>query len=142
MKYTPTDLAGVMIIDLEPHYDDRGFFSRSFCANEFADHGLNSSVAQTNICFNHTPGTLRGLHRQKPPYAEAKLVRCTRGVIVDVAVDVRPKSRTYCKHVIVHRRQPPGTVSGAVFRTWLPDPDRQHRSPSAGGKTSATPTER
>jgi hypothetical protein len=108
--------------------------SRSFCANEFADDGLNSSVAQTNICFHHTPGTLRSLHRQKPPYAEAKLVRCTRGAIVDVAVDVRPESRTYCKHVIVQRRQPPGTVRAAVFRTWLPDPGRQHRNPSAGAK--------
>jgi dTDP-4-dehydrorhamnose 3,5-epimerase len=99
--YTPTAVEGVTIIDLDPHRDNRGFFARSFCANEFAEHGLNSSVAQSNISYNITRGTLRGLHRQAPPYAEAKLVRCTRGTIADVAVDVRPDSRTYRKHVMV-----------------------------------------
>lgn len=101
MKYTPTSVAGVTIIDIEPHRDHRGFFSRSFCADEFATHGLISEVAQTSICFNHTRGTVRGLHRQAPPHAEAKLVRCVRGAIVDVAVDVRPESQTYGKHVMV-----------------------------------------
>jgi dTDP-4-dehydrorhamnose 3,5-epimerase len=99
--YTPTAITGVTIIDLEPHRDNRGFFARSFCANEFADHGMNSIVAQTNISYNITRGTLRGLHRQAPPYAEAKLVRCTGGTIADVAVDVRPESPTYGKHVMV-----------------------------------------
>ncbi|HUB57125.1 MAG TPA: dTDP-4-dehydrorhamnose 3,5-epimerase family protein, partial [Mycobacterium sp.] len=97
MKYTPTDVDGVTIVDLEPHRDDRGFVSRSFCAGEFAANGLSSSVVQTNISYNYTRGTLRGLH----PDAEAKLVRCTRGAIVDVAVDVRPESPTYRKHVMV-----------------------------------------
>ena len=101
MIYTPTDVAGVMIVDIEPHRDDRGFFSRSFCSEEFGTHGLISAVAQTNISFNYARGTLRGLHRQGPPHPEAKLVRCTRGAIVDVAVDVRPESRTYRKHVMV-----------------------------------------
>jgi dTDP-4-dehydrorhamnose 3,5-epimerase len=101
MKYTPTDLAGVMIVDIEPDRDDRGFFSRSFCSDEFNSHGLTLPAAQTNISFNYARGTLRGLHRQGPPYAEAKLVRCTRGAIVDVAVDVRPESRTYRQHVMV-----------------------------------------
>jgi dTDP-4-dehydrorhamnose 3,5-epimerase len=101
VKYTPTTVAGVTIIDLEPHRDHRGFFSRSFCAEEFTKHGLIAEVAQTNICFNNTRGTVRGLHRQVPPYAEAKLVRCVRGAIVDVAVDVRPESQTYGKHVMV-----------------------------------------
>jgi dTDP-4-dehydrorhamnose 3,5-epimerase len=101
VKYTATSVAGVTIIDIEPHRDHRGFFSRSFCADEFDCHGLISEVAQTNICFNHTRGTLRGLHRQRPPHAEAKLVRCVRGAIADVAVDVRPGSRTYGKHVMV-----------------------------------------
>ncbi len=101
MKYTPTDVAGVMIVDIEPDRDDRGFFSRSFGSDEFDANGLNSSVAQTNISYNYARGTLRGLHRQAPPYSEAKLVRCTRGAIVDVAVDVRPESRTYRKHVMV-----------------------------------------
>jgi dTDP-4-dehydrorhamnose 3,5-epimerase len=101
MKYTPTKVAGVTIIDIEPHRDHRGFFSRAFSAAEFAEHGLIPDVAQTSICFNHTRGTLRGLHRQMPPYAEAKLVRCIRGAIVDVAVDVRSDSPTYGKHVMV-----------------------------------------
>lgn len=97
MKYTPTDVECATIVDLEPHRDDRGFVSRSFCAGEFAANGLTSSVVQTNISYNYTRGTLRGLH----PDAEAKLVRCTRGAIVEVAVDVRPKSPTYRKHVMV-----------------------------------------
>jgi dTDP-4-dehydrorhamnose 3,5-epimerase len=101
MKYTPTSVAGVTIIDIEPHRDHRGFFSRAFCAAEFAEHGLISEVAQTSICFNHTRGTVRGLHRQAPPHAEAKLVRCIRGAIADVAVDVRADSPTYGKHVMV-----------------------------------------
>jgi len=101
MRYRPTSVAGVTVVDIEPHRDHRGFFSRSFCAAEFAKYGLDSGVAQTNICFNHARGTVRGLHRQAPPYAEAKLVRCTRGAIVGVAVDVRPESSTYCKHVMV-----------------------------------------
>ena len=101
MKYTPTDIAGVMIVDIEPNRDDRGFFSRAFCSDEFRANGLISSVAQTNISYNYARGTLRGLHRQAPPFSEAKLVRCTRGAIVDVAVDVRPESRTYREHVMV-----------------------------------------
>lgn len=101
MKYTPTDVAGVMIVDIEPDRDERGFFSRSFCSDEFGTRGLIAAVAQTNISYNYARGTLRGLHRQAPPYREAKLVRCTRGAIVDVAVDVRPESRTYRKHVMV-----------------------------------------
>jgi dTDP-4-dehydrorhamnose 3,5-epimerase len=91
----------VTIVDIEPHRDYRGFFSCLFCADEFAECGLNSTVAQANISFNYTRGTLRSLRRQMPPYAGAKLVRCTRGAIVDVAVDVRPESQTYRRHVMV-----------------------------------------
>ena len=101
MKYTATDVEGVVIVDIAPHSDERGFFARSFCADEFAKHGLDDAVAQTNISYNRLKGTLRGLHRQVPPYQEAKLVRCTRGAIVDVAVDVRPESATYGRHVMV-----------------------------------------
>jgi dTDP-4-dehydrorhamnose 3,5-epimerase len=93
VKYTPTGVAGVTIIDIEPHRDDRGSFSHSFCANEFAAYGLLSNVAQTSLSYNYARGTLRGMHRQVPPHAEAKLVRCTRGAIVDVAVD-GARSRT------------------------------------------------
>jgi dTDP-4-dehydrorhamnose 3,5-epimerase len=95
MKYTPTDVAGVRIVDTEPHRDHRGFFLCWFCADDFDEFGLKSPVAQTNISFNYTRGTSRGLHREMPPYAEAKLVRCTRGAIADVAVHVRPESQTY-----------------------------------------------
>lgn len=101
MKYTSTDVDSVTIVDIEPHVDDRGFFSRSFDITEFEANGLEPAVVQTNISFNHAKGTLRGLHRQFPPYSESKLVRCTRGSIVDVAVDVRPDSPTYGKHVMV-----------------------------------------
>jgi dTDP-4-dehydrorhamnose 3,5-epimerase len=101
VRYTPTDVAGVVIVDIEPHRDDRGFFSRSFCSDEFVNHGLDPAVAQTNISFNYVRGTVRGLHRQAPPYAEAKLARCTRGALVDVAVDVRADSASYGKHVMV-----------------------------------------
>lgn len=101
MKYTPTNVAGVTIVDIQPHRDHRGFFSRVFCAEEFAQHGLIAEVSQTSICYNQTRGTVRGLHRQLPPHAEAKLVRCIRGAIVDVAVDVRPESPTHGKHVMV-----------------------------------------
>src|SRR5687768_12794865 len=90
-----------MIVEIEPHHDARGFFSRLFCVSEFEKHGLDSAVAQTNISYNYKRGTLRGLHMQRPPYAEAKLVRCTRGAIADVAVDVRPESATYRQYVTV-----------------------------------------
>lgn len=101
MKYTPTDIDGVTIVDIEPHNDERGFFARSFCADEFAKHGLNPTVAQVNYAYNHARGTLRGLHRQVPPFADAKLVRCTRGAIFAVAVDVRPDSENFSKPVAV-----------------------------------------
>ncbi|MCA2257293.1 dTDP-4-dehydrorhamnose 3,5-epimerase family protein [Mycobacterium avium] len=101
MKYTPTKVAGVTIIDLELRRDHRGFTWRSFCARDFAAHGLNLDVAQTNIVFNYTRGTVRGLHRTVPPHAEATLLRCTRGAIVAAAVDVRPDSLTYGDHVMI-----------------------------------------
>jgi dTDP-4-dehydrorhamnose 3,5-epimerase len=97
----PTDVDGVTIIDIEPDRDDRGFFSNLFCADEFAEHGMLFNVTQTSVAYNYTRGTLRGLHRQVAPNAVATLVRCTRGAIVGVAVDVRPESSTYRKHVIV-----------------------------------------
>ncbi len=101
MKYTPTSIAGVTIIDIEPTCDHRGFVSQSFSAQEFAESGLNADIVQTQISFSYTRGTVRGLHRQAPPHAEAKLIRCTRGAIADVVVDVRPEPPTYGSHVIV-----------------------------------------
>jgi dTDP-4-dehydrorhamnose 3,5-epimerase len=104
VKYTPTKVAGVTIIDLEPRRDHRGYSSSSFCAHEFASHGLTFDVTRTNIFFNYTRGTVRGMHRQLPPHAETKLVRCTRGAIVAATVDVRPESQTYGEHLMVELR--------------------------------------
>jgi dTDP-4-dehydrorhamnose 3,5-epimerase len=93
--FTPTPLAGAWLVELEPIADDRGFFARSFCREEFEARGLDPRIAQTNISFNRRRGTLRGLHYQAAPYAEAKLVRCTQGAIWDAIVDLRPESPTY-----------------------------------------------
>lgn len=101
MKYTRTNVDGVVVVELEQRADDRGFFARTFDADEFAAHGLDATVAQCNLSYNHRAGTLRGLHRQVPPHAEGKLVRCVAGSIVDVAVDVRPESPTHGQHVMV-----------------------------------------
>ena len=98
MIFTETNLAGAFVIDLEKLEDDRGFFARAFCQNEFEEHGLNPVIAQANIAFNLVKGTLRGMHFQYPPAAESKLVRCTRGAIVDIIVDLRPESPTYLEH--------------------------------------------
>jgi dTDP-4-dehydrorhamnose 3,5-epimerase len=95
LKFVPTALAGAFVIEPEAIEDDRGFFARSFCENEFRAHGLNSSVVQCNISFNRHRGTLRGMHYQAEPHGEAKLVRCTRGIIYDVIVDLRPDFQTF-----------------------------------------------
>lgn len=101
MIFTETKLKGAFIIDLELREDERGGFARTFCMNEFEAHGLKPEVAQCNLSFNHKAGTLRGMHYQLAPAAETKLVRCTRGAIVDVIVDLRPESDTYLQHVAV-----------------------------------------
>ena len=94
MKFQPTPLAGAYLIELELLEDERGFFARSFCQNEFRAHGLDTALAQCNVSFNRKRGTLRGLHYQAEPHAEAKVVRCTRGAIWDVIVDLRKGSAT------------------------------------------------
>jgi dTDP-4-dehydrorhamnose 3,5-epimerase len=101
MTFTETALKGAYIIDLEPRPDSRGFFARAFCQNEFKAHGLKPVIAQANIAFNHRKGTLRGMHFQFPPAAETKIVRCTRGGILDIIVDLRPESPTYLQHIAV-----------------------------------------
>jgi dTDP-4-dehydrorhamnose 3,5-epimerase len=95
VRFRDTKVAGVYLIEPEPVADERGFFARVFCREEFAAHGLNPDLAQGNISYNHAKGTLRGLHYQAAPHEEAKLVRCTRGAIWDVALDLRPGSPTY-----------------------------------------------
>ena len=101
MIFTQTPLTGAYVIDLEPHPDSRGFFARKFCRREFEALGLNPAVVQCNTSFNLKAGTLRGMHYQKPPAREAKLVRCIRGAIHDVIVDLRSESATYGKYFAV-----------------------------------------
>jgi dTDP-4-dehydrorhamnose 3,5-epimerase len=99
VRFVPTSLAGVYVIEQERHVDDRGFFARTWCAQEFAAHALETSFTQCSVSFNRRRGTLRGLHYQAPPFAEVKLVRCTRGALFDVAVDLRPDSATFRRWV-------------------------------------------
>ena len=101
MIFTETKLKGAFIIDLDRREDNRGFFARAFCQREFEEHGLNPNIVQANLAFNKYKGTLRGMHFQFPPAAETKLVRATRGAILDIIVDLRPESPTYLEHVAV-----------------------------------------
>ena len=101
MIFTETKLKGAFLIDIERREDSRGFFARAFCQKEFAAHGLKPVIAQANVAFNKFKGTLRGMHFQFPPAAETKLVRCTRGAILDIIVDLRPESPSYLHHVSV-----------------------------------------
>src|SRR5277367_6820817 len=95
MNFHETKIKDVCEIQLESKHDERGFFARSWCAQEFQSHGLNPTLVQCSVSFNIHKGTLRGLHYQVAPYPEAKLVRCTKGAIFDVAIDLRPHSRTF-----------------------------------------------
>lgn len=95
MRFIPTHIAGTYLVEPELISDERGFFARTWCQNEFADKGLNPNLVQCNISYNKVRGTLRGMHYQKAPHAEAKLVRCTQGGIYDVIVDLRSGSTTF-----------------------------------------------
>ena len=95
MIFTPTPLVGSFTIDVERREDERGFFARTFCVEEFAAHALRSDFQQSSISFNSRTGTLRGLHYQAAPHAETKLVRVTHGAVFDVIVDLRPASPTF-----------------------------------------------
>lgn len=127
MKFTETKLKGAYVIEVEPLADERGFFGRSWCQKEFAEHGLNPNLVQCNISFNLKKGTLRGMHYQANPYQEAKLIRCTRGAIYQVVIDIRPDSFTYKQWVAVeltaeNRKMlyvPKGMASG--FQTLMDD---------------------
>ena len=105
MIFTETKLKGAYILDLERREDSRGFFARAFCQDEFKKHGLKPIIAQANLAFNLKKGTVRGMHFQYPPKPETKLVRCTRGAILDIIVDLRPESPTYLQHVAVELSQ-------------------------------------
>lgn len=99
MIFQATELPGAYILELERREDERGFFARTWCQAEFAAQGLVSKLVQANMSFNHTAGTLRGMHYQHAPHAETKLVRCLRGAIYDVIIDLRPESPTYMQWV-------------------------------------------
>ncbi|MCX6050514.1 MAG: dTDP-4-dehydrorhamnose 3,5-epimerase [Chloroflexi bacterium] len=105
MNFRETKLKDAYLIEPERIEDDRGFFARAWCQQEFAEHGLNSKLVQCNLSFNHKAGTLRGMHYQLPPFAETKLVRCTQGAIFDVIIDVRPTSATFLQWIGVELTQ-------------------------------------
>jgi dTDP-4-dehydrorhamnose 3,5-epimerase len=96
--FTETPLRGAFVVDPEPVDDERGFFARTWCRREFKERGLETRVAQCSLSFNRKRGTLRGLHFQVAPYAETKIIRCVRGAVYDVIVDLRPDSRTFTQH--------------------------------------------
>ena len=120
MRFTELGIRGAYLIDIEPRKDDRGFFARTFCAREFMEQGLNTTIAQCSSSFNEHRGTLRGMHYQAPPNEETKVVRCTSGRIFDVIVDLRRESATYARwHGVELTREnhrmlyiPPGFAHG------------------------------
>lgn len=105
MIFTETKLKGSFIIEIEKHEDERGFFGRSWCVNEMKDHGINMNILQANISLNKRKGTLRGMHYQLAPHQEAKLVRCSKGSIFDVIIDLRKDSHTFKKWIGVELTQ-------------------------------------
>lgn len=127
MRFLESELEGVFIVQIEPHCDERGFFARTWCAEEFVDHGLANVTAQASISYNKKKGTLRGMHYSVLPANETKLVRCTSGEIYDVVIDLRPWSATYLKHLAITLSEtnhsalyiPPGFAHG--FQTMADD---------------------
>jgi len=110
MTFTETKLSGAFLVDMDRKEDIRGYFARVFCVEEFRAKGLNAQVAQCSISFNRRKGTLRGMHWQAVPKAEAKLIRCTHGAIFDVIVDLRPLSRTRLQHATVQLSEDTGRM--------------------------------
>lgn len=97
VKFTETPLGGAYLIDLEPRRDERGFFARAFCERELAAHGLQTRIVQANVSRNVKRGTVRGMHYQRAPHAEVKMVRCVSGAIFDAIIDLRPESSSYLR---------------------------------------------
>jgi dTDP-4-dehydrorhamnose 3,5-epimerase len=115
MIFRESRLKGAYEIDLELHSDERGFFSRVYCSREFEAHGLNPRVVQCNVSYNTKRGTLRGMHYQESPYQEAKLVRCLRGALYFVIVDLRPGSSTFCQWAGVELTAEAGRPSRMLY---------------------------
>jgi len=101
MRFTETELPGAYFVDIEPKEDERGFFARVYDAKLFEQHGLNTNIPQMNMAYNRLRGTVRGMHYQRPPALESKFIRCLRGAVHDVVVDLRPDSPTYMRHIAV-----------------------------------------
>lgn len=97
MKYTESQIPGAWIVDITAIHDSRGFFAMTWLPDQLRERGMDPALAQCNLAFNHKRGTLRGMHFQTAPHAQAKLIRCTRGALLDVIVDLRPDSPTYCR---------------------------------------------
>lgn len=97
MRFHETRLPGVHVLEPELHHDERGFFARVYSVEELTSHNLRPEIAQCSISFNPVRGTFRGMHYQAPPYEETKIVRCTRGALYDIVLDLRPQSPTYCQ---------------------------------------------
>lgn len=144
MKISPTKLAGVHVVELERRGDDRGFFARQWCAEEFARAGLDARVAQINTARSIATGTLRGIHYQKDPHGEAKLVRCTRGAVFDVAVDLRVGSPTFCQWVGIELDDESGRMlyipsgCGHGYITLAPNTDLAYQASVPYAPQSAT----
>jgi len=127
MRFRETELRGAFVVEPEPRADERGFFARTWCEREWAEHGIGMVIRQCNLSANRRRGTLRGMHYQVKPHEEAKVVSCIRGAIHDVIIDLRPQSPTYKRHVALelsdaNRRLlyvPPGFAHG--FQTLLDD---------------------
>ena len=115
MRFVPTSLPGAFVVEGEPQSDERGYFARTWCADEFAAHGLDPRLAQCSVSWSERRGTLRGMHYQAAPHAEAKLVRCVRGAIHDVIIDLRPASPTFKRHTAVPLR------AGAARMLYVPE---------------------
>jgi dTDP-4-dehydrorhamnose 3,5-epimerase len=144
VKFIPTAIDGVVRVELEPIRDERGFFARAWCEDEFEAAGIPASWVQANIGHNQLAGVLRGLHFQRAPHQEAKLVRCTRGSLQDVAVDLRPESPTYKQWVSAILTAdggemlyiPPGCATG--YLTLEPETDLFYQTSARFDRESAT----
>jgi dTDP-4-dehydrorhamnose 3,5-epimerase len=101
MRFESLPIDGAVLVRIEPQRDSRGFFARTFCVAQFAEHGLPADALQSSVSFNERPGTVRGMHFQWPPSREAKLVRCVRGRLCDVLLDLRPRSPSYLQHIAI-----------------------------------------
>jgi dTDP-4-dehydrorhamnose 3,5-epimerase len=144
MKFSPTKISGVVVIELERRSDERGFFARQWCADELAKAGLDANVSQINTSHSIAKGTLRGVHFQNHPHAEVKIVRCVRGAVFDVAVDLRPASPTFRQWIGLELDAENGRMlyipkgCGHGFITLSPDTDLVYQAsvPYAGSSAS------